>query len=360
MGASCWENCAVAARGPAAAGSAKAPASRAPGAIDDADDHDAGEDRVHQRSALEKGADRRGHVAGVVTLSGRRGEQGAGEQGRSSSRAPSRGCTDVKSTLEIHPTPPACLAARRLAPPVASSKPDVSDLVLRVSSVRRATPALAHRPPRARGSAIRLSRRASLPASGLPGSSSRSPIRWPRRRTRRARGGHRVPDQTGSRRRGGATTSAAAPRARGSRCAGRPDSFVFPEHPRERRFLFIAGGTGIAPLRAMIRHAVLSGRPGATAAPLQRACARDFAYLAELRGMARRGEVALALAATREMPPRWRGERGRIAPAQLAPPARRCGDVVFRLRPRRRWWRTCRRCSPRWASIRSRIRLEDW
>src|SRR6185436_12537845 len=27
--------------------------------------------------------------------------------------------------------------------------------------------------------------------------------------------------------------------------------FTFPVHPAERRFLFIAGGTGIAPLRAM-------------------------------------------------------------------------------------------------------------
>src|ERR1051326_4046533 len=32
-------------------------------------------------------------------------------------------------------------------------------------------------------------------------------------------------------------------------------SFTFPENPPQRHFLFIAGGTGIAPLRAMLRHA---------------------------------------------------------------------------------------------------------
>ena len=33
-------------------------------------------------------------------------------------------------------------------------------------------------------------------------------------------------------------------------------SFTFPADPEERRFVFIAGGTGIAPLRAMLRHAL--------------------------------------------------------------------------------------------------------
>src|SRR4051812_22262998 len=33
-------------------------------------------------------------------------------------------------------------------------------------------------------------------------------------------------------------------------------SFTFPQHPAERRFVFIAGGTGIAPLRAMLHQAL--------------------------------------------------------------------------------------------------------
>ena len=39
-------------------------------------------------------------------------------------------------------------------------------------------------------------------------------------------------------------------------------SFTFPAHPRERRFVFIAGGTGIAPLRSMLWHTLLAERDG--------------------------------------------------------------------------------------------------
>jgi ferredoxin-NADP reductase len=136
-------------------------------------------------------------------------------------------------------------------------------------------------------------------------------------------------------------------------------SFVFPDQPREHRFLFIAGGTGIAPLRSMIRHAVLAGIDGRIRLLYSARTPHDFAYLAELRAMERRGEVDLVLAATREMPIRWRGERGRIAPAQLA---RLVDDPVT----------LCFVCGPA-AMVadvppmlealgvdRHRIRLEDW
>jgi ferredoxin-NADP reductase len=39
-------------------------------------------------------------------------------------------------------------------------------------------------------------------------------------------------------------------------------TFVFPPAPEERQFLFVAGGTGIAPLRSMICHAFESRQPG--------------------------------------------------------------------------------------------------
>jgi ferredoxin-NADP reductase len=94
-------------------------------------------------------------------------------------------------------------------------------------------------------------------------------------------------------------------------------SFVFPEDRRERRLLFIAGGTGIAPLRAMIRHAQLSSRPGRISLLYSARTPRDFAYLPELRRMARRGAIRLALTATRECTPRWSGDRGRIAAEPL-------------------------------------------
>lgn len=93
--------------------------------------------------------------------------------------------------------------------------------------------------------------------------------------------------------------------------------FTFPDEPAEREFLFIGGGTGIAPLRAMIRHA----RRAVTGAFRLLYSARtplDFAYRRELCGMARRGEIELTLTATRDVTGVWRGERGRIAQTQLA------------------------------------------
>ena len=110
------------------------------------------------------------------------------------------------------------------------------------------------------------------------------------------------------------------PLRRGSRLAVRGPSglFVFPDHPRERRFLFIAGGTGIAPLRSMIRHAVISKIPGRLSLLYSARTPRDFAYLSELRSMARGSELELSLAATREFTPRWRGDRGRIVVSKIA------------------------------------------
>jgi ferredoxin-NADP reductase len=134
---------------------------------------------------------------------------------------------------------------------------------------------------------------------------------------------------------------------------------VFPEHPRERRFVFIAGGTGIAPMRSMLRHAVLSRRPGQLRLLYSARTPSDFAYLTELRGMAREGAIELALTTTREIPERWRGGRGRIALSQLAllidDPATLCfvcgpAAMVDEVPPMLR----------QLGVAETRIRLEDW
>jgi ferredoxin-NADP reductase len=96
-------------------------------------------------------------------------------------------------------------------------------------------------------------------------------------------------------------------------------TFVFPAKPVERRFLFIAGGTGIAPLRSMLRHALLSRVAGDFAVSYSARTPRDFAYGSELRRLARDGEISLELTATREASPGWRGERGRVGQPRLAP-----------------------------------------
>jgi ferredoxin-NADP reductase len=111
------------------------------------------------------------------------------------------------------------------------------------------------------------------------------------------------------------------PLARGQELAvrGPLGRFTFPDHIPDRRFLFIAGGTGIAPLRSMIQH-VRAVRPDADCRLLYSArTPDDFAYLAQLRGMARRGELRLVLTATRASSDKWRGGSGRITASQLAP-----------------------------------------
>jgi ferredoxin-NADP reductase len=96
-------------------------------------------------------------------------------------------------------------------------------------------------------------------------------------------------------------------------------SFTLSPKPTEEAFLFVAGGTGIAPLRSMIRQAVLTRLRGKLHLLYSARTPDDFAYLSELRHLARRNRLDLALTATREVPPRWRGDRGRITSERLAP-----------------------------------------
>ena len=100
---------------------------------------------------------------------------------------------------------------------------------------------------------------------------------------------------------------------------GPTGSFVLPPGAAETQFLFVAGGTGIAPLRSMIVHALAAGIPGRLHLLYSARSPDDFAYLPELRRLARAGRLELALNVTRQVPERWRGERGRIRPEQLAP-----------------------------------------
>src|SRR6185503_4335562 len=94
--------------------------------------------------------------------------------------------------------------------------------------------------------------------------------------------------------------------------------FTFPADPAERRFLFVAGGTGIAPLRAMMRHALHV--PHDEVGLLYSArTALEFAFEEEFRALARQGEINLRQTVTREAADTWEGTRGRIGQADLAP-----------------------------------------
>jgi ferredoxin-NADP reductase len=110
-----------------------------------------------------------------------------------------------------------------------------------------------------------------------------------------------------------------APLRRGQQITvkGPVGGFAFPDHPAEHRFLFIAGGTGVSPIRSMIRHVHASVR-GRTRLLYSARTPLDFAYRQELAGMARRGEIDILLTATRDVASSWRGGRGRISQSQLA------------------------------------------
>jgi NAD(P)H-flavin reductase len=99
-------------------------------------------------------------------------------------------------------------------------------------------------------------------------------------------------------------------------------AFTFPETVSERRAIFVAGGTGIAPLRAMMRHA-LFGPPAIQTVGLLYSARKpeEFAYEDEFRGMAARGIIELRQTVTRAAESEWAGPRGRIDRAAL-------GDLV--------------------------------
>ena len=105
-------------------------------------------------------------------------------------------------------------------------------------------------------------------------------------------------------------------------------TFTFPPRPRERRFVFIAGGTGIAPLRAMLRHALVIPHD-AIGVSYSARTPDDFAYEDELRGMAGNRQIELRLTVTRSTETQWTGARGRIGRAVLASLVRDPATLCF-------------------------------
>jgi ferredoxin-NADP reductase len=89
-------------------------------------------------------------------------------------------------------------------------------------------------------------------------------------------------------------------------------SFGLPSTLTERQLLFIAGGTGIAPLRAMMWE-TLAHRNDVDVSLIYSARSPDeFAYRDELSALAAEGRIDLRLTITRVTAARWTGSRGRI------------------------------------------------
>jgi ferredoxin-NADP reductase len=89
-------------------------------------------------------------------------------------------------------------------------------------------------------------------------------------------------------------------------------SFTFPAHPRERRFVFIAGGTGIAPLRSMLWHTLLAERDGQVALIYSVRSPEEFAYMEEFQRLEDEARIEFRHTVTRAASEGWLGRQGRI------------------------------------------------
>jgi ferredoxin-NADP reductase len=89
-------------------------------------------------------------------------------------------------------------------------------------------------------------------------------------------------------------------------------TFTFPATIDQPRLLFVAGGTGITPVRAMLDHA-LRVHPSARISLLYSTRRSDeFAFVDELRAHERDGRLELHQTVTRDDGTAWDGRRGRI------------------------------------------------
>jgi NAD(P)H-flavin reductase len=88
-------------------------------------------------------------------------------------------------------------------------------------------------------------------------------------------------------------------------------TFTFPSALTHRRLLFVAGGSGIAPLRAMLDHALRTHPAERMSLLYSVRRADEFAFADELRTYEERGVLEFHPTVTRE-DGSWAGGRGRI------------------------------------------------
>lgn len=94
-------------------------------------------------------------------------------------------------------------------------------------------------------------------------------------------------------------------------------TFLFPPDPPPRPLLFVAGGTGIAPLRAMIDHTLRRSRTHRISLLYSARNADEFAFIDELRSHEAQGRLELHQTVTRDDGSTWAGSRGRIGRAHF-------------------------------------------
>jgi ferredoxin-NADP reductase len=82
--------------------------------------------------------------------------------------------------------------------------------------------------------------------------------------------------------------------------------------------LLVAGGSGVVPFRAILRHWLAAGRPVATRLLHSARSLGELIYREELLRFATDEQVDVRIALTREWPDDWSGHRGRIGRGLLA------------------------------------------
>lgn len=117
--------------------------------------------------------------------------------------------------------------------------------------------------------------------------------------------------------------------------AGPFGTFTRPPADDRAALVFVAGGTGIAPLRAMVREELTAAVPRRLHVLYSARHAAEFAFLDELQAAEARGQLQLHLTVTRGGDD-WSGARGRVDASRLRAvrphgPARwlLCGPPAF-------------------------------
>lgn len=116
---------------------------------------------------------------------------------------------------------------------------------------------------------------------------------------------------------------------------GPSGTFGLPRALRGRHLLFVAGGTGIAPLRSMLLDA--ASRPVRPSMDVVYSARMpdELSFHEELVALAQAGATGYHPTVTRDAGPAWTGRRGRIDAAMLAPLAHPhsvclvCGSSAF-------------------------------
>jgi ferredoxin-NADP reductase len=89
-------------------------------------------------------------------------------------------------------------------------------------------------------------------------------------------------------------------------------TFGLPAGDSSDPLLFVAGGTGIAPLRSMLMERLLRGGTSTISVVYSARSPEEFAFRSELDALEKAGRIAAHFTVTRDEGGAWPGRRGRI------------------------------------------------